>query len=183
MNLTFNAIDVETANSDPATICQIGIVVVRDGVIETTTSVLVNPEARFNPVNIGIHGIDEDSVGSSPALPQLEPLLRNMLERSVVASHTLFDQLSLNGALKRYGLQPIPITWLDSSRIARIAWPERFRSRWNLAIIADYLGIEFHHHDAAEDARAAAEIIIRASKRTGFSVADWVALNTNTHSQ
>ena len=34
--LTFNAIDVETANADRASICQIGIVHVRDGEIEDT---------------------------------------------------------------------------------------------------------------------------------------------------
>ncbi len=33
-NLTFNAIDVETANSSPASICQIGIVRVVDGALK-----------------------------------------------------------------------------------------------------------------------------------------------------
>ena len=49
-NLTFNAIDVETANADPSSICQIGIVCVRAGGIERRLSILVNPEQRFNPI-------------------------------------------------------------------------------------------------------------------------------------
>lgn len=175
-NLTFNAIDVETANSDPSTICQIGIIAVREGAVKTTRSILVNPEAPFSPVNVGIHGIDEATVDSSPALPQVEALLRSMLEHSVVASHTVFDQRSLDGAFRRYGLEPMRATWLDSSRIARHAWPNRFRKKWGLSIIADYLGIEFRHHDAAEDAHAAAEIVIRASKQTGFTIVDWLKL-------
>ena len=42
--LTFNAIDVETANADRASICQIGIVHVRDGEIEDRWQTLVDPE-------------------------------------------------------------------------------------------------------------------------------------------
>ena len=62
MNLTFNAIDVETANADPSSICQIGIVRIRDGKIKEFRSSLVNPEMRFNPANVGLHGIDQDMV-------------------------------------------------------------------------------------------------------------------------
>ena len=42
--LTFNSIDVETANADRASICQIGIVHVRDGEIGDQWQTLVNPE-------------------------------------------------------------------------------------------------------------------------------------------
>ena len=33
-------------------------------------SILVNPEVPFSPVNVGIHGIEEDDVRNSMALPQ-----------------------------------------------------------------------------------------------------------------
>ena len=36
------------------------------------------------------------------------------------------------------------------------------------------LGIEFQHHAALEDARAAGEILLRAIVQTGLSVADWL---------
>ena len=42
--LTFNSIDVETANADRASICQIGIVHVRDGSVVGQWETLVNPE-------------------------------------------------------------------------------------------------------------------------------------------
>ena len=47
--LTFNSIDVETANADRASICQIGIVRVRDGKIQDQWQTLVNPEDWFDP--------------------------------------------------------------------------------------------------------------------------------------
>ena len=173
-NLTFNAIDVETANADPSSICQIGIVHVREGVIKEEVSVLVNPEVQFNGFNIRLHGIDQGTVKDSQTVPQLETTLRYLLEGTVLVSHTSFDRGALNGAMERYGLKPIQVAWLDSSLVARRAWPERFRRRWNLAFIAGTLGITFRHHDAAEDARAAGEIVLRACQHTGLDVDSWL---------
>ena len=175
-DLTFNAIDVETANSNPSSICQIGIAMVRDGAIKESISLLVNPETEFSEINIGIHGIDDIVVQSSDTLPKIESVVRGILEGNVVASHTQFDQRALSSALAKYELAPIQETWLDSSLIARRAWPNKYRKKWNLALIAHDLGIEFRHHDAAEDARAAAEIILRACQHTGLSIVDWVKL-------
>ena len=67
--LTFNSIDVETANADRASICQIGIVHVQEGRIEDKWETLVNPEDWFDPMNIMIHGIQESDVRHSPTLP------------------------------------------------------------------------------------------------------------------
>ena len=173
-NLTFNAIDVETANSDRSTICQIGIVHVRSGVIKQQVSLLVDPEAQFSGFNLGIHSIDQDTVKDSLTLPRLAPELRRLLDGMVLVSHTSFDRGALDGAMARYGLEPIRAAWLDSSLIARRAWPENFGRKWNLALISGTLGIKFQHHDAAEDARAAGEIVLRACQHTGLDIDSWL---------
>ncbi len=173
-NLTFNAIDVETANSDPSSICQIGIVSVRDGEIKRQLSVLVNPETKFNEFNVRLHGIDHHAVTGSFSLPRLEARLRRMLEGRVLVSHTSFDRRAMDGAMERYGLRPLCARWLDSAMVARRAWPRKYRSHWNLAAIAGDLGIVFRHHDAAEDARAAGEIVLRACLDTGLDIDGWL---------
>ena len=170
-NLTFNAIDVETANADPSSICQIGIVRIRDGEFKEQLSVLVNPEQRFNSANVRLHGIDEAKIQDSKTIPQVAAELRDWLEETVLASHTMFDRAALNGAMRRYGLTPIRATWLDSALIARRAWPERYQRRGvSLAIVAGDLGITFRHHDALEDARVAGEIVLRACLYTGLDI-------------
>ena len=166
-NLTFNVIDVETANSNPASICQIGIVRIRHGEIKEQLSMLVDPEAPFSDFNIQLHGIDSEEVKGSLALPWIYGEMCLILEGEPLVSHTTFDREALNGAAERYGLRPIYAHWLDSSLIARRAWPDRFRRRWSLAIVAAELGIVFRHHDAVEDARAAGEIVLRACQHTG----------------
>ena len=173
-NLTFNAIDVETANSDPSSICQIGIVCVRDGIIKEQLSLLVNPETEFSVFNIRLHGIGPDTVKDSETLPQIDASLRSMLEEKALVSHTSYDRTALDGAMGRYGLDPLRTKWIDSARVARRAWPHRYRQRWNLAMIAGDLGIEFRHHDAVEDARAAGEIVLRACEHTGLDIDGWL---------
>ena len=174
-NLTFNAIDVETANSDPSSICQIGIVQVRGGVIKGQLSVLVNPGAPFNDFNVRLHGIDHSAVRDSddPALA-LRPVCAGYWKGTVLVSHTSFDRRALDGAMERYGLRPVRARWIDSAMVARRAWPQRYRRRWSLSLIAGDLGIDFRHHDAAEDARAAGEIVLHACRHTGVDIDGWL---------
>ena len=173
--LTFNSIDVETANADRASICQIGIVHVRDGEVEDQWQTLVDPEDWFDPWNISIHGIDENDVRDSPTLPDLRDQLRSRLRGSVLVSHTSFDRVAFERAMIRYDLEQLQVTWLDSAKIARRAWPDRYgRSGYGLKNIATDLGISFRHHDALEDARAAAEIVLHACATTETDIEGWL---------
>ena len=173
-DLTFNAIDVETANADPASICQIGIVHVCAGEIRDQWSTLINPEVQFNALNIALHGISAETVRSSPTLPEIRKELHRLLTGMVLVSHTEFDRVALDGAMRTYGFKPIEATWLDSAIIARRTWPARYGVRgWALANIAAHLGIKFRHHVAVEDARVAAEIMRHAHRHPGWGVDGW----------
>ncbi len=166
--LTFNSIDVETANADRASICQIGIVHVRNGEIEDQWQTLINPEDWFDPWHVSIHGIDENDVRNSPTLPEVRDELRRGLRGS-------FDRVAFERAMTRYDLEQLQVTWLDSARIARRAWPDSYGSRgWGLKNIAKNLGISFKHHDAQEDARAAAEIVLHACAVSETDIEGWL---------
>ena len=173
--LTFNSIDVETSNANRASICQIGIVHVREGEIEDQWQTLINPEDWFDPWNVSIHGIDETDVRHSPTLPEVRAELRIRLRGSVLVSHSSFDRVAFERAMTRYGLEQLQVTWLDSAKIARRAWPERYGRRgYGLKNIATDLGISFKHHDALEDARAAAEVVLQACASKEMDVEDWL---------
>jgi DNA polymerase-3 subunit epsilon len=60
--MNFVAIDLETVNSDMASICQIGIVRCRDGVVAEEWSTYVDPEDGLDRVNVSIYGIEETAV-------------------------------------------------------------------------------------------------------------------------
>lgn len=172
--LDFNAIDVETANADHSSICQIGIAHIRDYKIVDEWKTLVNPECCFDPVNIGIHGIDEFRVKDSPKLPQIRDELRRRLRGSVLVSHTSFDRVAFERAMEKYDLEQLQVAWLDSSRIARLTWKKYNQRGYGLGDIAYDLGIKFNHHDALEDAKASAKIVIEAIHKTGMEIEDWI---------
>ena len=173
--LTLNSIDVETANADRASICQIGIVHIRDGKIEDRWQTLVNPEDWFDPWNVSIHGIDEAAVKHCPTLPEIREELRTRLRGCVLVSHTSFDRVAFERAMSRYDLEQLRVTWLDSAKIVRRAWPEQYGRRgFGIKNVARDLGISFTHHDALEDARAAAEIVLRACDSTKLNIDDWL---------
>lgn len=173
--MTFNAIDVETANADWASICQIGIVHVRDGEIKEQWKTLVDPKTRFDPWNVQIHGITGSDVAGSPTLPQVWDELSARLRGQVLVSHTSFDRVAFERAVTKHDLEQLQVTWLDSAKIARRAWPERYRrSGYSLPNIANDLGISFKHHDALEDARAAAEIVCRACEVSEADIDEWL---------
>ena len=173
--LNFDTIDVETANADRSTICQIGIVHVRDGQVRDRWVSLVDPEDWFDAWNIAIHGITEELVKGAPTLPALDGELRARLSASVVVSHTSFDRVAIERAMEKYRLSQPQIMWLDSAKVVRRAWPDRYsRGGYGLASVAKDLGITFRHHDALEDATAASEIVIRASEETGLDISGWL---------
>ena len=172
MGLTFNVIDVETANADRASICQIGIVQVVDGQVSDTWETLVDPEEPFDFWNIRVHGINEDEVQGSPTMPQIRDELRRRLRGSYLVSHTGFDRVAFERAMSKYRLEQLQVTWLDSVAIAKSAWPDN--GRWNLKALAAKLGVSFKHHDALEDAKVVSKIVLQASQETGRNFEDWV---------
>ena len=175
MSMTFHAIDVETANSNRDSICQIGIVYVRNGAIRDQWDTLVNPEGWFDPYNIGIHGITSDDVRSSPTWDEFHEDLSGRLSGSIMVSHSPFDKVAVKRTTEKYGLLDINVKWLDSAMIVRRAWPEHFGQKgWGLPNVARFLGIGFRHHDALEDARVAAEIVLHACKHTAIDVDEWL---------
>ena len=113
--LNFVAIDVETANADMASICQIGIAKYADGALVDEWSSLVDPEDYFDYINIDIHGITEEDVADSPAFPKLVDTLGNFLNESICISHTHFDRVSVSRVLHKYNLPEFNTTWLDSA--------------------------------------------------------------------
>ncbi len=77
--------------------------------------------------------------------------------------------------MDRYLLERLQVVWLDSAKIVRRAWPERYeQSGYGLKNVARDLGIDFQHHDALEDARAAAEVVLHVCAHTGIDIEGWL---------
>lgn len=172
--MEFIAIDVETANPDMASICQIGIAYFKNGQIEREWVSLVNPRDYFDPVNVGVHGIEESSVSSAPLLEDIYHEIKSLLSGQICVSHTHFDRISLDKAIRKLSLDPIEVTWLDSARVARRAWEECAWKGYGLANVCKIIGFEFKHHDALEDAKASGAIVHAAIEKAGLTLEGWL---------
>jgi DNA polymerase-3 subunit epsilon len=172
--MRFVAIDVETANSKFSSICQIGISVFDSNREAEAISLLVDPEDHFDGMNISIHGIDEMAVRGQPNFSTAFALVRHLLDDSVVVSHSPFDKTAMRQACKANNLTEPNSKWLDTVRVARRAWPLLAEGGYGLVRLAKEFGFDFRHHDALEDARVAAAILIKAMDETGLGIEDWL---------
>jgi DNA polymerase-3 subunit epsilon len=170
--MRFYSLDVETANPDQSSICQIGIGIFEDWELVDKWKSYINPQDYFHWRFIDIHGITPQMVKRMPTFPKFYPVLRQMLENNIVVHHSPFDRVAFRKAFDRYRLEPFEVQWLDSVQVARSIW-EGLDGGYNLANLAYHLDIEFQHHDALEDAVACGKIVVHASKKLGFGITDW----------
>lgn len=158
----FVALDVETANNDRGSICQIGVACVRpDNSIETWVTYVDPQTSRW--VFTGLHGISNATVDGAPTFAEVLPILEEGLGGLTVYQHSGFDRSAVRAACVALRRPEPEWNWQDSVVVARRAWPElRGNGGHGLASLKEHLGLSFEHHDAGEDARAAAEVVLRA---------------------
>lgn len=170
----FIAIDVETANADAGSICQIGFARFAGNALVDNWSWLINPHTFFAGDNIAIHGIRAADVEGAPSWADCYAEIAALLSGRIVVSHTAFDVTATARACARYELPLLEALWLDSARVARRAFTRFARRGYGLASLSRHLEIDFAHHDAGEDARAAGLVVLAAVRASGRPVADWL---------
>jgi DNA polymerase-3 subunit epsilon len=164
----FVAFDVETASSAAQSICQVGLACVDHFGRIDTFSLLVNPRCAYSPFNTQLHGINASMTEDAPDFAEVLVALFPLMAAQPVVQHSTFDQRAVNAAAGQYGLDAPPFVWVNSVTIARKAWPEWLgQGGHGLAHLKKQLALEFQHHDAGEDARAAAQVVLLAEERLG----------------
>lgn len=173
--MEFVCLDVETANADMASICQIGMAVYQGIGITEEWSVLINPRDYFSSINVSIHGIDHDKVKNAPTFPKVSKKITEIISNRIVVSHTHFDRVSLKQCFAKHDLAMPSCKWLDSAMVARRTWEQFSQRGYGLHNICQSFGYEFCHHDALEDAKAAAFVLFTAMEQTGLTVDEWLS--------
>lgn len=162
----FFALDVETANNDRGSICQVGVACVRPDDSIKTWVTLVDPRTE-NWQFSHLHGITNAMVQEAPTIDAVIDTLDGMLQDSTVYQHSGFDRSAIRAACDCLARTEPQWNWLNSVSTARAAWPElKNNGGHGLASLKSHLGLRFEHHDAGEDARAAAEVVLLAERCT-----------------
>jgi DNA polymerase III subunit epsilon len=165
------AIDFETANPEPGNACQIGLAWIEGSRVTRIEERLIRPrEMRFSFT--WVHGITADHVRDAPEFPDVLAEFRDDMHGALMLAHNArFDAGVMRGCARAYGLKAPRTRYLCTLDIARKVWPQ-LKSK-ALGSVAAHLGIAFSHHNAAEDARACAQIALAAANAVGaLEVAD-----------
>ncbi len=164
--LDFVAIDFETANKDAASAISLAAVTVENGKITKRAYSLIKPPTDyFEPEFIDIHGITPKMVEGKPTFDTLWPAIyeRHLKGKMIIAHNAKFDMGVLKGMLEYYRIQVPSMTYACTVKISRKVWPELVNHRLNT--VGNFLGYDFHHHQALDDAQVCAQIAVAAARQ------------------
>lgn len=159
---SFIAVDVETANFEPSSICAIGAVKVVDGVIVDRKYSLVCPEPNYyTQACMRVHGLSDDYTWNAPTFGTVWAEWQPWLEGyRLIAHNAAFDSKCIKSACRIYGLEE-PEDWGCTLKAARRKIPRYTLPSKSLDSLCEFFGIPLeHHHCALDDAEAAAKIAI-----------------------
>lgn len=164
--MDFVAIDFETANHRPNSACQLAAVVVEDSQIISQRSWLIRPPGNFSKFNISIHGISPVDVVDAPHMDRVWPELQAIIDERVLIAHNAhFDMSVLLASLAHFKIVCRNFEFSCTRALARAAWPGQ--ARYGLKPLANWLGIQFKHHDALEDAKCCAQLALAVESSCG----------------
>ena len=168
--LDFVGFDVETANQNWGSICQIGLVKVIDGrEVERVSWLCTPPESLgpFDDYNISIHGITPESVAEEPSVGQrIDTLVEFVGDLPLVAHNAQFDASALRDACRALDREVPNLGFACTLALSRAAKLKVDNHR--LGTLAEHFGVGLDKpHDACEDAAACAGILIELARRDG----------------
>lgn len=161
--MDFLALDFETATPQPDSPCELGIAVVRGGVVREVRNWLIKPRQwpYFSPWNVAVHGITPEAVAGAPRWEEIWEEVATLLEGGTVVAHNAaFDMAVLRSTLASHGLPHPSFRYFCSVSMARRMWPGR--TSYGLGPMCAFHGIPLKHHRAGNDAEATAELVLRA---------------------
>ena len=158
----FAAIDFETANYERTSVCSVGIVVVRDGMIVDSFYSLIQPEPNYYKYwCTQVHGLCREDTENAPVFPdvwaKIEPLIEGL---PLVAHNRLFDESCLKAVFRCYQMDYPDYEFYDTLAASRRLLPDLENHQLDTVAAACGYPMEHHHH-ALADAEACAHIAIK----------------------
>lgn len=168
-NTKFVSVDLEMANNNLESVCQLGVVVFDNFEVVHQWESLVNPQEPFGYYQTQVHGLKAEDVANAPTMEELKTTLIDLLEGNVVCSYGWNDYHALRGNFK------LPsCTWIDVSRVVRtVLLGNKKGVKSNLRDVCANHNIAFpNHHNALADAMAAGNVLNHMMKSRASDLND-----------
>ncbi len=161
--LSFNAIDWETANEQPSSVCSVGLVMVRNDIVVDSFYSLIHPEPEYYQWFCQrVHGLSAQDTEDAPIFPEVWERIAPMLEGyPLVAHNARFDEGCLKAACRVYQMDYPDYVFYDTLAVSRRHFG-RMLPNHQLQTVAAACGYDLrNHHHALADAEACAAIALK----------------------
>ena len=153
----FVAIDFEHLTQNHETACAVGMVkVIRSVIVQEFYSLIKPAPDERAVINTRIHGITEEMCADAPTFAELLPWMEKFADGLPLVAHNNTEKTVLEKACRFYGLTESPLYQPELIDTYKITGK-------SLSASCEEYGIELkEHHNALEDARACAELYLKA---------------------
>ena len=158
----FPAIDFETANEHPCSVCSVGVVIVRGGEIVDSFYSLIHPEpGYYRWFCQRVHGLCADDTEEAPVFPRVWEKIAPMIEGlPLVAHNSRFDEGCLKEVFRVYRMDYPDYEFYDTLSASRRYFGGSLPNH-QLQTVAAACGCDLvRHHHALADAEACARIAL-----------------------
>ncbi len=163
------AIDFETATSEPASACALGLAVI-DGtdVIETRSWLVQPPANEYRWYCTRVHGLTAEDTAQAPEFDEVWVEVAEYLAGGRLLAHNApFDARVLSALAVRHDLSLTGAAFACTVDMARKAFPDL--ENHQLPTVCSACGIELVHHEAESDALGCAQVAIACAEEVGAS--------------
>jgi len=161
--LDFAALDFETANEQPTSVCSVGIVVVRGGEIVDSFYSLIQPEPNYYQWFCQrVHGLGPEDTDDAPVFPKVWAMAEEVIgDLPLVAHNSRFDEGCLKAVFRCYMMDYPDYVFYDTLAASRRHFGHSLPNH-QLHTVSEACGyiLENHHH-ALADAEACAHIAMK----------------------
>jgi len=159
----FAAIDFETANEQPCSVCSVGVVIVRGGEIVDSYYSLIHPEPEYYQwFCMRVHGLCSADTEDSPVFPDVWREIAPKIEGlPLVAHNARFDEGCLKSVFQVYRMDYPDYVFHDTLTASRRHFGRTLPNH-QLHTVSAACGFDLlHHHNALADAEACAHIAMK----------------------
>ncbi|MBP5217657.1 MAG: 3'-5' exoribonuclease [Bacteroidales bacterium] len=159
----FAAIDFETANECPSSVCSVGVVVVRGGEITERFYSLIHPEPDYYQWFCRrVHGLGPEDTDDAPVFPYVwEKIAPDIEGLPLVAHNSRFDEGCLKAVFRVYRMDYPDYVFHDTLSASRRYFGSTLPDH-RLQTVAAVCGHDLlQHHHALADAEACASIALK----------------------
>lgn len=164
-------IDIENPNMKADSICSIAFIQVKDNKIVKDNYCLINPEDKFDYVNMRVNKITPDMVKNEITFKDFWEKNKEIFNNSIIVAHGVkYDMSVICKSLLKYKLELPSIKTICTQKLSQKYLDTK---KYSLNAVCDYLNISLdNHHNAMCDTLACMKVLEYIDKVYGLEDSD-----------